>query len=163
MSGFDPNLISSTSSFAGNGANSIGAMEATKSTASMFGADNPFMAKAIQAGGQNIGAEQAAMLAQQASGMGMEGVANAIGSSYQPGSAGSEVARSMYGNTAMNPMQMMMANKALGGLGKQQSQQQQAPQVPQGQIRRGQPVNVSDSITALLSPKLKKKQPISLL
>lgn len=161
MSGFDPNLISSTSSFAGNGANAIGAMEATKSTASMFGADNPFMAKAIQMGGQNIGAEQAAMLAQQAGGMGTEGVANAIGASYQPGSAGSAMARSMYGNAGMNPMQMMMANKALGGIS--QPQAPQAPQAPQGKISRGQQVNVSDQISALLAPKLKKKQPISLL
>ena len=158
MSGFDPNLMSSTSSMAGN---SIGAMEATKSTASMFGAENPFMAKAIQMGGQNIGAEQAAMLAQQSSGMGAEGVANAIGASYQPGSAGSAMARSMYGNPTMNPMQMMMSNKALGGI--TQPQAPQAPQAPQGKISRGQQVNVSDSITALLSPKLKKKQPISLL
>jgi hypothetical protein len=158
MSGFDPNLISSTSSMAGN---SIGAMEATKSTASMFGAENPFMAKAIQMGGQNIGAEQAAMLAQQAGGMGTEGVANAIGASYQPGSAGSAMARSMYGNPTINPMQMMMANKALGGQGQQQAPQ--APQAPQGQVTRGQQVNVSDGITALLAPKLKKKQPISLL
>lgn len=158
MSGFDPNLMSSMGSMASN---SVGTMEATKSTASMFGAENPFMAKAIQMGGQNIGAEQAAMLAQQAGGMGAEGVANAIGSSYQPDSAGSALARSMYGNANMNPMQMMMANKALGGLGQQQAPQ--APQAPQGQIRRGQQVNVSDGITALLAPKLKKKQPISLL
>jgi len=158
MSGFDPKLMSSTSAMTGN---SIGAMEATKSTASMFGTPNPFMAKAIQMGGQNIGAEQAAMLAQQAGGMGTEGVANAIGASYQPGSAGSAMARSMYGNAGANPMQMMMANKALGGLS--QPQAPQAPQAPQGQVTRGQQVNVSDGITALLAPKLKKKQPISLL
>lgn len=159
MSGFDPRLMSSTSAFAG--ANPVGAMEATQKTSSMFGAENPFMAKAIQTGGQNIGAEQAAMLAQQSSGMGAEGVANAIGASYQPGSAGSAMARSMYGNAGIDPMQAIMANKALGGIS--QPQAPQAPQAPQGQVRRGQQVNVSDSITALLSPKLKKKQPISLL
>ena len=146
----------------GSTANSVGAMEATQTTSSIFGAENPFMAKAIQMGGQNIGAEQAAMLAMQSSGMGAEGVANAIGSSYQPGTAGSAMARSMYGgNNAMNPMQMMMANKALGGIGQQQ--QQQPPQVPQGQIRRGQQVNVSDPVATLLAPKRKKKEPISLL
>jgi hypothetical protein len=158
MSGIDPQMMSSM----GSTANSVGAMESTQTTANIFGAENPFMAKAIQMGGQNIGAEQAAMLAMQSSGMGAEGVANAIGSSYQPGTAGSALARSMYGgNNAINPMQMMMANKALGGIGQQQQQQPQ--QVPQGQIRRGQQVNVSDPIGALLSPKRKKREPISLL
>jgi hypothetical protein len=59
-------------------------------------------------------------------------------------------------------MQMMMANKALGGINPQQ-QQQQAPQPPQGQVRRGQQVNVSDPVAALLAPKRKKREPISLL
>ena len=147
----------------GSTANSVGAMESAQTTANIFGAENPFMAKAIQAGGQNIGAEQAAMLAMQSSGMGAEGVANAIGSSYEPGTAGSALARSIYGgNNAINPMQMMMANKALGGINQQQ-QQQQPPQVPQGQVRRGQQVNVSDPVSALLAPKRKKREPISLL
>jgi hypothetical protein len=137
-------------------------MESANTTANIFGAENPFMAKAIQMGGQNIGAEQAAMLAMQSSGMGAEGVANAIGSSYQPGTAGSALARSMYGgNSTINPMQMMMANKALGN--SNQQQQPQAPQVPQGQIRKGQQVNVSDPVATLLAPKRKKREPISLL
>jgi hypothetical protein len=158
MSGIDPQMMSSM----GGTANSVSAMESANTTANIFGAPNPFIATAIQAGGQNIGAEQAAMLAQQSGGMGVEGIANAIGSSYQPGTAGSAMARSMYGgNNAMNPMQMMMANKALGGIGQQQQQQQ--PQVPQGQIRRGQQVNVSDPVAALLAPKRKKREPISLL
>ena len=143
-------------------ANNVSAMESAQTTASIFGAENPFMAKAIQMGGQNIGAEQAAMMAQQMGGMGAEGVANAVGASYQPGTAGSALARSMYGGAGINPMQMMMANKSLGGINPQQ-QQQQAPQPPQGQVRRGQQVNVSDPVAALLAPKRKKREPISLL
>jgi hypothetical protein len=158
MSGIDPRMMSSM----GSTANSVGAMESTQTTANIFGAENPFMAKAIQSGGQNIGAEQAAMLAMQSSGMGAEGIANAIGSSYEPGTAGSALARSMYGGAGINPMQMIMANKALGGINQQQ-QQQQPPQVPQGQVRRGQQVNVSDPVSALLAPKRKKREPISLL
>ena len=147
----------------GTTANSVGAMESTQTTANIFGAENPFMAKAIQMGGQNIGSEQAAMLARQAGSEGVAGLANAIGSSYQPDTAGSAMARSMYGGgNAINPMQMMMANKALGGINQQQ-QQQQSPQMPQGQIRRGQQVNVSDPVATLLAPKRKKKEPISLL
>jgi hypothetical protein len=57
---------------------------------------------------------------------------------------------------------MSMANLAKG-MGGQGQQQAQLPQVPQGQISRGQQVNVSDPIAALLAPKRKKKQPISLL
>jgi hypothetical protein len=154
MSGIDPNLISS--------ANSVGAMEATTNTANIFGAPQPFMAKAIQAGGNKLGAEQSAIIAQLTGDMGVEGVANAIGSSYQPGSMGSGLARSMYGNPAISPMQAMMVNQALGGLG--QPQQRQAPQIPQAQVRQGQAVNVSDPVAALLAPKRKKERPmISLL
>ena len=143
--------------------NGVSAMESAQTTANIFGAENPFMAKAIQAGGQNIGAEQAAMLAQQMGGLGAEGVANAVGASYQPGTAGSALARSMYGgNNAINPMQMMMANKALGGINQQQ-QQQQAPQVPQGQVRGAKQPNVADPVATLLAPKRKKREPISLL
>jgi hypothetical protein len=158
MSGIDPRMMSSM----GATANNVSAMESAQTTANIFGAENPFMAKAIQMGGQNIGAEQAAMMAQQMGGMGAEGVANAVGASYQPGTAGSALARSMYGGAGINPMQMMMANKALGGINPQQ-QQQQAPQPPQGQVRRGQQVNVSDPVAALLAPKRKKREPISLL
>jgi hypothetical protein len=158
MSGIDPRMMSSM----GATANNVSAMESAQTTANIFGAENPFMARAIQAGGQNIGAEQAAMMAQQMSGLGAEGVANAVGASYQPGTAGSALARSMYGGAGINPMQMMMANKALGGINQQQ-QQQQPPQVPQGQVRRGQQVSVSDPVAALLAPKRKKREPISLL
>ena len=154
MSGIDPNLIS--------GANAVGTMNATQNASTLFGADNPFAARAIQMGGRNIGDQQAQMLAQQVSGMGTEGIANTIGSSYQPGSIGSGLARSMYGNPAISPMQAMMVNQSLGGIG--QPQQRQAPQMPQGQIRQAQAVNVSDPVAALLAPKRRKERPmISLL
>ena len=158
MSGIDPRMMSSM----GDTANSVSAMQSAQTTANIFGAPNPFMAQAIQAGGQNIGTEQAEMLARQAGSEGVAGLANAVGSSYEPGTAQSAMARSMYGgNNAMNPVQMMMANKALGGINQQQ--QQQPLQVPQGQIRRGQQVNVSDPVATLLAPKRKKREPISLL
>lgn len=154
MSGIDPNLISS--------ANAVGAMEATQTTSSLFGADNPFAARAIQMGGRNIGDQQAQMLAQQISGMGTEGVANVVGASFEPGTVGSRLSRAMYGNQAINPAQAMMANQALGGL--VQPQQSQAPRIPQGQIRQGQQVNIADPVAALLAPKRKRERPmISLL
>lgn len=154
MSGIDPNLIS--------GANAVGIMNATQNASSLFGANNPFAARAIQMGGRNIGDQQAQMLAQQVSGMGAEGVANIIGSSFEPGTVGSGLSRAMYGNPAINPTQAMMANQALGGLG--QPQQFQPPRIQQGQIRQGQQVNIADPVAALLAPKRKRERPmISLL
>lgn len=145
---------------AASAASATGAMEATKNAASMFGAENPYMAKVIQAGGNNLGAEQASLLARQAGGMGVEGAANAIGASYQPGSIGSGLSRAMYGGAGISPTQAMMANQAMGGFGQQQPQGGQQTSVG---IRQGQPVNTADPIAALLAPKRKKKEPISLL
>lgn len=154
MSGIDPNLIS--------GANAVGTMNATQNASTIFGADNPFAARAIQMGGRNIGDQQAQMLAQQISGMGTEGVANVVGASFEPGTVGSRLSRAMYGNPAINPAQAMMANQALGGL--VQPQQFQPPRIPQGQIRQGQQVNIADPVAALLAPKRKRERPmISLL
>ena len=141
-------------------ATATGAMEATKNAANLFGAENPYMAKVIQAGGQNLGAEQSALLARQAGGMGLEGAANAIGASYQPGSVGSGVARAMYGGAGISPTQALMANQAIGGLSPQQPQGGQQTSVG---MRQGQAPNVSDPIAALLAPKRKKKEPLSLL
>jgi hypothetical protein len=135
-------------------------MEATKNAANLFGAENPYMAKVIQAGGQNLGAEQSALLARQAGGMGLEGAANAIGSSYQPGSFGSGAARAMYGGAGISPTQALMANQAMSG---GQQQQQGGGQSTSIGMRQGQAANVSDPIAALLAPKRKKKEPISLL
>jgi hypothetical protein len=135
-------------------------MEATKNAANLFGVENPYMAKVIQAGGQNLGAEQSALLARQAGGMGLEGAANAIGASYQPGSVGSGVARAMYGGAGISPTQALMANQAIGGLSSQQPQGGQQTSVG---MRQGQAPNVSDPIAALLAPKRKKKEPLSLL
>jgi hypothetical protein len=116
------------------------------------------MAKAIQAGGNRLGAEQAALMARQAGDFG--GAAHAVGSSYQPGTLGSGLARAMYGGAGISPTQAMMANQAMGGFGQQQPQGGQQTSVG---IRQGQPVNTADPIAALLAPKRKKKEPISLL
>ena len=149
----------SGASFAVPGAASAaGAMEATKNAASMFGAENPYMAKVIQAGGNRLGAEQAALMARQAGDFG--GAAHAVGSSYQPGTLGSGLARAMYGGAGISPTQAMMANQAMGGFGQQQPQGGQQTSVG---MRQGQAPNVSDPIAALLAPKRKKKEPLSLL
>jgi pilus assembly protein FimV len=145
---------------AASAASATGAMEATKNAASMFGAENPYMAKVIQAGGNNLGAEQASLLARQAGGMGVEGAANAIGASYQPGTFGSGAARAMYGGAGITPTQALMANQAIGGLSPQQPQGGQQTSIG---MRQGQPVNTADPIAALLAPKRKKKERISLL
>jgi hypothetical protein len=118
------------------------------------------MAKAIQAGGQNLGAEQSALLARQAGGMGIEGVANAVGASYQPGSIGSGLSRAMYGGAGISPTQAMMANQMMGGGGQQQQGGGQQTSIG---MRQGQAPNVADPIAALLAPKRKKKEPLSLL
>jgi hypothetical protein len=139
-------------------ASAAGAMEAAKTTADIFGAPQPFLAKTIQAGGNKLGAEQAALMARQAGDF--AGAANAIGASYQPGTLGSGAARAMYGGAGITPTQALMANQALGGLSPQQPQGGQQTSVG---IRQGQPVNTADPILALLAPKRKKKEPISLL
>jgi hypothetical protein len=117
------------------------------------------MAKVIQTGG-NLGAEQAAMIAQFNGNMGLEGAAHAIGSSYQPGTLGSGLARAMYGGAGISPTQALMANQAMGSFGQQQPQGGQQTSVG---MRQGQPVNTADPIAALLAPKRKKREPISLL
>jgi hypothetical protein len=61
---------------------------------------------------------------------------------------------------AISPRQALMANQALGGLSPQQPQGGQQTSVG---MRQGQAPNVSDPILALLAPKRKKKEPISLL
>jgi hypothetical protein len=61
---------------------------------------------------------------------------------------------------AISPRQALMANQALGGLSPQQPQGSQQTSVG---MRQGQAPNVSDPILALLAPKMKKKERISLL
>ena len=163
MSGIDPQMMSSM----GGTASSVGAMESASAASGFAGIPNPFSSatayQAVVPGLTSSGAgSQAAMLAAQTGDFGLSGLAQTAGSAYAPGSFGSSVFGALSGSGAsMSPGQMMMANKALGGIGQQQQQQPQ--QVPQGQIRRGQQVNVSDPIGALLAPKRKKREPISLL
>jgi hypothetical protein len=54
----------------------------------------------------------------------------------------------------------MMANKMLGGFGQQQPSGETRMSAP---FKAGQPVNTADPILALLAPKMKKKERISLL
>jgi hypothetical protein len=61
---------------------------------------------------------------------------------------------------AISPRQALMANQMMGGLSPQQPQGGQQTSVG---LRQGQAPNVSDPILALLAPKRKKKEPISLL
>jgi hypothetical protein len=61
---------------------------------------------------------------------------------------------------SINMNQAMMANKALGGFGQQQPSGETRMSAP---FKAGQPVNTADPILALLAPKRKKKEPISLL
>jgi len=61
----------------------------------------------------------------------------------------------------ISPMQAMMASRMVGGgLGQQQGGGQQSSSVG---FKPGQPINSADPILALLAPKMKKKERISLL
>jgi hypothetical protein len=84
-----------------------------------------------------------------------------------PGSAEAIYAAQTASNAAgagnpfsINAAQAMAANKMMGGFGQQQQQGGQSSSVG---IRQGQPVNTADPIAALLAPKKKKKERISLL
>jgi hypothetical protein len=157
MSGFDPNLISSTSAFAGSSA-----LQDTSAISNLTGSVNPFVAnvhdfstktsapihdfstQAMVSPNRNV--FPANTLPENISAM-----------DQQTAIAGKEA---MMKQSQMNPFNAMMMGKQMLAQGQPQVQQrQQSP----GQIQRGQQVNVSDSLGALLAPKLKKKQPISLL
>jgi hypothetical protein len=145
---------------AGTAATTTGAMEGAAIAGNLMGEPSPYLAKLIQAGGKNINAEVAQLMAQQASGMGLEGAANAIGATYQPGTVGSGLARSMYGNPIISPAQAMAANSAMGGF----QQPQGGTQTQVAPLKRGEAVNLADPIASLLAPKRKKERPmISLL
>jgi hypothetical protein len=61
----------------------------------------------------------------------------------------------------ISPMQAMMASRMVGGgLGQQQGGGQRSSSVG---FKPGQPINSADPILALLAPKMKKKERISLL
>jgi hypothetical protein len=100
------------------------------------------------------------MLAAQTGEFGLAGLAQTAGSAYAPGSLGSGFYGALSSAKGLSPSQAMMANQALGGLSPQQPQGGQATSIG---MRQGQPVNTADPIAALLSPKMKKKERISLL
>jgi hypothetical protein len=62
-------------------------------------------------------------------------------------------------SSSISPMQAMMASKMMGS-GQQQGGGQKSSSVG---FKPGQPINSADPITALLAPKMKKKERISLL
>jgi hypothetical protein len=127
---------------------------------------------AMGLGGSAIGASAPA--AGSAFGAFSAGAAPAAGSALTPaaamavpGSAQAIYAAQTASNAsgAVNPFKVgmreaMMVNQAMGGFGQQQPQGGQQTSVG---IRQGQPVNTADPIAALLAPKRKKKEPISLL
>ena len=61
---------------------------------------------------------------------------------------------------SISPMQAMMASRMVGG---RFGQQQQGGQASSVGLRQGQQINSADPIAALLAPKMKKKERISLL
>jgi hypothetical protein len=152
---------------AAQAATAAAAMETAGTVSTTMGATNPFMANAYQVavpGLTSAGAgSQAAMLAAQTGEFGLGGLAHTAGSAYAPGSLGSSAWGALSGasGSSISPTQAMMASKMVGsGFGQQQQQGGQSSFVG---LRRGQPVNSADPIAALLAPKMKKKERISLL
>lgn len=145
-------------------ATGAGAIEAAGVASGAAGISNPFASSAAyQAaipGLTSSGAgSQAAMLAAQTGEFGLGGLAHTAGSAYAPGSFGSGAWGALAAGKGVSPTQALMANRALGGFG----QQQQGGQASSVGLRQGQPVNTADPIAALLAPKMKKKERISLL
>ena len=150
---------------AGSAAAGAGAIEAAGAASAASGIANPFSSasayQAVVPGLTSSGAgSQAAMLAAQTGEFGLAGLAQTAGSAYAPGSLGSGFYGALSSAKGLSPMQAMMANKALGGFGQQQPSGETRMSAP---FKAGQPVNTADPILALLAPKRKKKEPISLL
>ena len=140
-------------------ATTTGAMEGAAVASNIMGTPNPHLASLIQAGGSNLGAQQAAMMAQQAGDV--AGAFHAIGGSYQPGSIGSGLFSGLSSIQAPTPAQALAANRAMGGF---QQQDMGGTRTQTAPFRAGQQVNLADPIASLLAPKRKKERPmISLL
>ena len=146
-------------------ATGAGAIEAAGAASAASGIANPFSsASAYQAVVPGLtsssAGSQAAMLAAQTGEFGLAGLAQTAGSAYAPGSLGSGFYGALSSAKGLSPGQAMMANQAMGGFRPQQPQGGQATSIG---MRQGQPVNTADPILALLAPKMKKKERISLL
>jgi hypothetical protein len=145
MSGFDPNLISSTSAMSGSSA-----MQDTSAIANLTGSQNPHQVNFHDNFTQ---------------------VTQSPGGNYFPSDTPQENIGAMdqqvkiAGAEAMSKQQNpnMLGALMLSSRLMNQGQQRQPQQAPQGQVSGGKQINVSDPIGALLASKLKKKQPISLL
>jgi len=143
MSGFDPTMMSSTSS--------VSAMDSANIAAQAGGVPSPYVAAPIQdfstpvtlsPGGNYLPSNTPA--------------GNISAMDQQIGIAGQQAMRQQ-----QNPNQL----SALMFAGQLMDRgQQQSPQMPSfGQIRGAKQPNITDPVGALLAPKMKKKQPISLL
>jgi hypothetical protein len=150
---------------AGTAATGAGAIEAAGAASAASGIANPFSSasayQAVVPGLTSSGVgSQAAMLAAQTGEFGLAGLAQTAGSAYAPGSLGSGFYGALSAGGGLSPNKALMANQALGGLSPQQPQGGQQTSIG---VRQGQPVNTADPILALLAPKMKKKERISLL
>jgi hypothetical protein len=140
MSGFDPNSISSTST-----------MQDTSAIANLTNSQNPFSAPVY---------DFSTTVTQSPGG-------NYFPSNTPQGNIGAMDQQVKIAGAEAMKQQAPTNNLGALMLGRQMLMQSQ-PQAPQkqesiAQVRKGQQVNMSDPIGALLAPKLKKKQPISLL
>ena len=141
MSGFDPRMMSSTSS--------ISAMDSANIAAQTNNVQNPFTDKSL---GYTGAAEE----------LGLTG--SSSGMTDLSGAQGSAMLNSMglnAGGAAANPNQLNALLYAGQLLNQGQPQRQSTPSF--GQIKPAQQPNITDPVGALLAPKRKKKQPISLL
>lgn len=115
---------------------------------------------ALGLGGSAIGMAAPSAMATPAAFGTLAGAGSATGVGTAMQASGLSLASGAASPFQISPMQAMMANKALGGFGQQQPSGETRTSAP---FRAGQPVNTADPILALLAPKMKKKQPISLL
>jgi hypothetical protein len=141
MSGIDPRMMSSTSS--------VSAMDSANIAAQANNVQNPFTDKNL---GYTGAAEE----------LGLTGSSSGI--TNLSGAQGSAMLNSMglnAGGAAANPNQLNALLYAGQLLNQGQPQRQSTPSF--GQIKPAQQPNITDPVGALLAPKRKKKQPISLL
>jgi hypothetical protein len=141
MSGIDPRMMSSTSS--------VSAMDSANIAAQANNVQNPFTDKSL---GYTGAAEE----------LGLTG--SSSGMTDLSGAQGSAMLNSMglnAGGAAANPNQLNALLYAGQLLNQGQPQRQSTPSF--GQIKPAQQPNITDPVGALLAPKRKKKQPISLL
>ena len=143
MSGFDPRMFSSTSS--------VSAMDSANIAAQAGGVPSPYVAAPIQDFSTPVTLSPGG---------------NYLPSDIPTRSIGAmDQQISIAGQQAMRQQQNPNQLGALMSVGQLMDRgQQQSPQMPSfGQIRGAKQPNITDPVGALLAPKRKKKEPISLL